>query len=250
MQPRRGFSLIELLVVTAIVAVLASLLLPAIGQVKASARKLTCASNLRQIGLAIIVYANDNHGTFPQNDSANCSSWPYIFGDWGTGSWGGHSNFYREYLPLKRGAYFCPEGRLWQAGTGNEHDNAWTFFPGKPPTGWIAATTYCYFAGPNEANGNSRGGPRGIYDGSARSTLIADLMRFGQTDYTLVGTWNHRGSSQEAGGYRLTAASGGHMAYLDGHVGWMSGPVELMKHRRKMKGNDQKSYCAEQKNDP
>jgi len=57
---RTGFTLIELLIVIAIIAILASLLLPALAQSKEQARRARCKSNLRQLGLAIVMYCHDN----------------------------------------------------------------------------------------------------------------------------------------------------------------------------------------------
>src|SRR5687767_7475687 len=60
MKPRRGFTLIELLVVIAILAILAAILFPVFAQAREKSRQASCFSNLKQIGLAYHMYAQDH----------------------------------------------------------------------------------------------------------------------------------------------------------------------------------------------
>ncbi|MBW3637626.1 MAG: DUF1559 domain-containing protein, partial [Armatimonadetes bacterium] len=70
LRDRRGFTLIELLVVIAIIAILAAILFPVFGRARENARRSSCTSNLKQLGLAVLQYVQDNDGIYPSHARA------------------------------------------------------------------------------------------------------------------------------------------------------------------------------------
>jgi prepilin-type N-terminal cleavage/methylation domain-containing protein/prepilin-type processing-associated H-X9-DG protein len=113
---RTGFTLIELLVVIAIIAILASLLLPALSGAKARAGGIKCLSNMKQLTLAWIMYADDNEGQLPPNTDGGVSN-PDLSWVGGAMSWGNNpDNVNQDHLRKGKlgpytqavGIYKCP----------------------------------------------------------------------------------------------------------------------------------------------
>ena len=124
MKTRRGFTLIELLVVIAIIAILAAMLLPALSKAKAKASQISCNSNLRQWGLAISMYANDNRDYYPASRDLNFTvpadnnpTWSELYAG-ATGSPQiGLSDWFNALPPYISGM------PLWQYGANNVSNN-------------------------------------------------------------------------------------------------------------------------------
>jgi prepilin-type N-terminal cleavage/methylation domain-containing protein/prepilin-type processing-associated H-X9-DG protein len=112
-----GFTLIELLVVIAILAILAAILFPVFAQAREAARKASCQSNVRQLGLAIRMYTSDNDERHP-------------FGGWlpngnGSGEW---QNTVIPYIKNK-GVYRCPSSTDLDEDPANPQAWAWNRNP-------------------------------------------------------------------------------------------------------------------------
>ena len=81
-RARRGFTLVELLVVIGIIALLISILLPTLNRARAAAKSVVCQSNLRQVGLGLLIYADSNGQKLPPADTPSFDGSGNVNGSW------------------------------------------------------------------------------------------------------------------------------------------------------------------------
>jgi prepilin-type N-terminal cleavage/methylation domain-containing protein/prepilin-type processing-associated H-X9-DG protein len=150
-----GFTLIELLVVIAIIAILAAILFPVFAKVREKARQTTCTSNLKQIGLALMQYVQDNDETYPMGTSAPLSgtgphyTWQYVVQPYIKNGTAGHTgtgafpNAYGNDETYVGGVFSCPSN----AGGANieaeyvVREDVFPYFWGGGPTNFSAPVT-------------------------------------------------------------------------------------------------------------
>jgi prepilin-type N-terminal cleavage/methylation domain-containing protein len=109
---RKGFTLIELLVVIAIIALLMSIIVPSIRKAKEHAQRLVCGTNLHQIQIACVAYANDNKDFFPTR-GRDYDGYPHAMINEDTGK-SLDTTFFVPYLSdMREKVLFCP-GALYR----------------------------------------------------------------------------------------------------------------------------------------
>ena len=221
-----GFTLIELLVVISIVAVLMSLLLPALKKAREGTRMTICGSNLRQIHLALSLFADEHQGDFPRVTLATSATYCYFnrpgqpFGDL--------RPMIEPYANHDANLFYCPsggrlnpEGGFWHDTNNPYADNGW-HDPNPVDTRFMAYVIWpsdghfgplYSFVSPQQDVRN-----RLDLNFPAEEVIAQDLAATDTGQFT-PGFLNHPFAQNE---YFATdqGGTGYNLAYHDGHVAW------------------------------
>lgn len=135
---RSGFTLVELLVVIGIIAVLISLLLPALTKAREAANRAQCLSNLRQIGQMYYLYANQYKDQIPLGVRSNVMQDNYTVRYTGNGQYYSFGQFYRANLIKSPAVLYCPSRAGDMVYEYNSVLNPWN--PDNPPGSFTGGT--------------------------------------------------------------------------------------------------------------
>ncbi len=197
---RRGFTLIELLVVIAIIAILAAILFPVFARAREKARQTSCLSNLKQLGLGMLMYAQDYDETFTRINHGSQAT-PVVPGDTVFNYNGGSYNiFYRSWAsniyPYVKNTqiYICPST------TNNTYGVAYGL-PGR-----------CLNSSGTEVDFFNATIAMAVLQQPAQTMMISERDGGGGPQYIMSGQYYCMRASHN---------DGGNLAFCDGHAKWM-----------------------------
>ncbi|HAZ64394.1 MAG TPA: hypothetical protein DCZ72_12415 [Armatimonadetes bacterium] len=216
---RRGFTLIELLVVIAIIAILAAILFPVFAKAREKARQTACLSNLKQIGLAMMQYAQDYDESYP--------AWVDFWGPFG---WTWEAYWMTKIEPYikggnidtsrgeQQGIWHCPSKDVWKSTTGSNLRN-------------YGMQMYCYYdwstgAGQyfgrwDPATGNTIKGPlkMAAIDTPAQCIMVGECGNGGRVAYPGWDPWFNGMATKTSDWVQPTRhGEGSNYMFADGHA--------------------------------
>ena len=215
-----AFTLIELLVVIAIIAILASMLLPALAKAKQKGQSTVCLNGLKQVGLAMLMFADEHDDMIPRGTAGNSPRWwlefmPYV-------PEGGTEKDYRNIKIFMCPSYPIPKNTPNKRQVVDYVVNAWDFRSAKDNTGYeqLGMSKVTSFQQPSDSAyllDNESDTWRPIVTGFRDpQTALNDVWRSSHLPYDLSG----RRLSNDR---RIAAerhSSGSNILYLDGHAGY------------------------------
>ena len=218
---KRGFTLIELLVVIAIIAILAGLLLPALAKAKQKGQATICLNDLKQVGLAMLMFADENDDMIPRGTAGNSPRWwlefmPYV-------PEGGTEKDYRNIKIFMCPSYPIPKKTSNKRQVVTYVVNAWDFRSSRDNVGYeqLGMSNVTSFSQPSDSAyllDNEHDTWRPIVTGFRDpQTALNDVWRSSHLPY---GANGKRLSSDR----RIAAerhSSGSNILYLDGHAGYL-----------------------------
>ncbi len=203
---RSGFTLIELLVVIAIIALLAAILFPAFATAREKARSVSCASNLRQLGMGLMQYTQDYDSYLPNNDNSG-----------GGGRWQCTFEMMEPYYKSAQ-ILMCPSATDTQK-FNLMGDAARPFSTYSINNVYWNDATDRTFEKPGMMEGSLAEPAQTIFAGDSKGQ--SNAFDFQVTGYQYMATQPITQGSGAQGSFCYRHRDGANFVFFDGHVKWM-----------------------------